>query len=249
MSLGLRESNFQNILINSLWSLIAGITGSIIILVITFAISWIISIPDTFSQAKNGIETRPIFPIVLSIVTLIGTTITLWLTYKIANLTDPERYKKNSIIIGQIAFFAFITYLFITPIYIISWLEDYQNLMIVFLFHTIIVIFWTNLILEILSNYRWILLWLYGSFIGLFISSIITILIFTAFSSGLAKLISLILLLPLINFCISFFKQIFELAYFHYNKFTNLDPLWDIFYQIESEENEQQKIEEEKNRL
>ena len=132
--------------------------GSVIILVITFMISGIISIPDTFMQAKNGIETRPLFPIVLSIMTLIGTSTTLWLTYKIASLTDPERYKKNGIIMGQIAFFACITYIFITPIYILVGLQSYENLMIVFLFHTMIVIFGSNIILEILNNYRFILL-------------------------------------------------------------------------------------------
>lgn len=249
MSISLKENSIHNILINSLWSLIAGITGSIIILVITFAISGIISIPETFSQAQHGIETRPIFPIVLSIITLLWTTITLWLTYKIAHLTDPERYKENDIIMGQIAFFAFLTYLFITPIYIIAGLENYQNLMIVFLVHTSIVILGTHIILEILNNYRNILLWIYGSFVGFFISSILTALIFSAFSSGLAKLISLILLIPLINFSISLVKQLFELLYFHYNAFTNLDPLGDIFYQMEIEEKENEKIEIQKNAL
>jgi len=244
-----KKLNFQNILINSLGSLIAGIIGSILILVITFFISNIISIPGTFEQARTGIQTSSIFPILLSIITLIWTTTTIILTYIIAHLTDSERYKKNIIILWQISFFAFLTYLFITPIYIYAGIQDYDNIMIAFLFHTIIVIFGTSIILEILNNYRYILTGVYGSFVGLFISIILTILIFSSFSSGFAKLLSLVLLLPIINFSTTFFKQIFEYLYFHYNKYSNQDQLWDIFYQIEMEEKELLREEEEKNSI
>jgi hypothetical protein len=244
-----KKLNFQNILINSLGSLIAGIIGSILILVITFFISNIISIPGTFEQARTGIQTSSIFPILLSIITLIWTTTTIILTYIIAHLTDSERYKKNIIILWQISFFAFLTYLFITPIYIYAGIQDYDNIMIAFLFHTIIVIFGTSIILEILNNYRYILTGVYGSFVGLFISIILTILIFSSFSSGFAKLLSLVLLLPIINFSTTFFKQIFEYLYFHYHKYSNQDQLWDIFYQIEMEEKELLREEEEKNSI
>ena len=162
---------------------------------------------------------------------------------------NEERYKKNIIILGQITFFAFMTYIFVTPIYIYTWMQNYDNIMIVFLFHTMTVTFWTSIILEILNNYRYILTGIYWSFVGLFISIVITIIIFSSFTSSFAKLISLILLLPIINFSITFFKQTFECLYFYYNKYTNQDQLWDIFYQIEMEEKEKLKEEEEKNSL
>ena len=121
--------------------------------------------------------------------------------------------------------------------------------MYIFLAHTIIVTFWTHIILEVLNNYRHILIWIYWSFIWLFISLIITSLIFTSFETGLAKLLSLVILLPLINFIITFIKQLFELIYYYYYLHTNMDQLWDIFYQIEMEEKELLKIEEEKNHV
>lgn len=164
-------------------------------------------------------------------------------------ITAEGKYKKNIIIIWQISFFAFITYLFITPVYIFYWLIDYEYIIYIFLVHTFIVIFWTSIILELLNNYRNVLIWIYWSFIWLFVSMFLTTLIFTFFSSWSAKLISLVVLLPVINFTITFFKQIFELVYFQYYKFTNQDQLWDIFYQIEMEENEKLKIEEEKNNI
>ena len=248
-SFGPTKISFQEILINSLWSLIAWIVWSVIILIITFLLWGSVNIPGTFKEADIWIETSTIFPLILSIVTLVGTTITIFLTYKLLHMTSETRYKKNVIIAGQIAFFAFLTYLFITPVYIYSWLIDYDYIMYVFLVHTLIVTFWTSIILEIMNNYRHILIGVYGSFIGLFLSMVLTLLIFTSFTSGTAKLFSLVLLLPIINFSITFFKQLFELAYFHYYNLTNQDQLGDIFYQIEMEEKELLRLEEEKNSI
>lgn len=249
MEFWINKTNFQNILINSLWSLIAWIAWSIIILIISFFLSDSVSIASTFQEAKVWLKTSSIFPLILSIITLIWTTISMFLTYYILNLTDSEKYKKNIIIFWQIAFFAFITYLFITPIYIYIWSQNYDNIMIVYLFHIIIIAFWTHIILEIMNNYRHILIWIYWSFIWLFLSIIITIIIFSSFNIWYAKLISLLILLPIVNFTITFFKQVFELLYYYYNKYTNQDPIWDIFYQIEMEEQELLKLEEEKNNI
>jgi hypothetical protein len=97
--------------------------------------------------------------------------------------------------------------------------------MYIFLAHTFIVTFGTSIILEVLNNYRHILIGLYGSFIGLFMSIIITFSIFSSFSSGIAKMIALLLLLPLINFLTTFIKQVFEKLYYHYTVYTNKDGL------------------------
>ena len=244
-----QKLNLPDILINSLWSLIAWIVWSVVILIITFILWGSVNIPWTFQAAQIWLETSSIFPLILSIITLIWTTLTIYLTYKLLNMTSEKKYKKNVVVSWQIAFFAFITYFFVTPVYIYSGLIDYQYIMYVFLAHTLIVTFWTSIILELLNNYRYVLIWVYWSFVWLFISMIITVLIFTSFSSGSAKLISLVLLLPIINFTITFFKQLFELAYFYYYKYTNQDQLWDIFYQIEMEEKELLREEEEKNSI
>ena len=249
MSFWPQKISFQDIMINSLWSLIAWIVWSIMILLITFLLWDSVNIPGTFATAQIWLESSSIFPLILSIITLIWTTITIFLTYKLLNMTSEQRYKKNIVITWQIAFFAFITYVFITPVYIYSGLLDYEYIMYVFLAHTLIVTFWTSIILELLNNYRHILIWIYGSFAWLFVSMAVTVMIFTSFDTWTAKLLSLVLLLPIINFTITFFKQLFELAYYYYYQYTNQDQLWDIFYQIEMEEKELLRIEEEKNSI
>ena len=171
------------------------------------------------------------------------------MTYRLLNLTSETRYKRNVVVSWQIGFFAFMTYLFISPVYIYAWLMDYEYIMYVFLAHTLIITFWTSILIELLNNYRHILIWIYWSFIWLFISMWVTILIFTSFETWAAKLISLVLLLPIINFSVTFFKQLFELIYYYYHKHSGLDQLWDIFYQIEMEEKEVLREEEEKNAI
>jgi len=249
MSFWPSKISFQDILINSLWSLIAWIIWGIIILFITFLLGNSVDIPGTFATAQIWLETSSIFPLILSIITLIWTTFTIFLTAKLLNMTSADKYKKNVVISWQLAFFAFVMYVFITPVYIYAWLLDYDYIMYVFLAHTLLVIFWTSLILELLNNYRHILIGLYWSFIGLFVSLTITTVIFTSLETWTARLISLVLLLAIINFTVTFFKQLFELAYFHYYRYTNLDQLGDIFYQIEMEEKQKLRDEEDKNTL
>ena len=248
MSFWPKSISIQDIWLSSLWALIAGFIGSIIILLIVFMISSMISIPATFEQSRGTwITTNPMFPFVLSFITFVATMVTLIVSAIFGHMIDPERYSWNRISYGQLGFFGILTYVFITPIYIYTWLMSYDNIMIIFIIHCMVLTFWSSLLLEILNNYRYVLTWFYGSFIALFFTSILVVSMFSSMESGYAKLISLLVILPLINVSLVFFKWLFELAYFHYNRITNLDQLWDIFYQIEQEEKEELRQEEIKN--
>ncbi len=247
MSFGPRKIIFQDILVSSLWAFIAGFLWSLLILVITFFSSGTLNISGTFETSALTKETGSIFPLILSLITLVGTSISMFLTYLFMNLTSPERYKKSVVIFGQIAFFWVLSYVFFTPIYISLWMVKYEYIMYIFIIHTLIVSFGTSIILEIMNNYRHILIGIYWSFIGLFLASILSIIIFSSFSPWTAKLISLVVILPIVNFAITFFKQIFEIAYYKFHLVSNQDPLGDIFYQIEMEEKEELRLQEEKN--
>lgn len=244
-----REITPQDVLVNTLGSLIAGIVGSVIILLIMFLFGNILNISGNFANQTSSGATNSMYPFTLSIVAFIGTSLTVFWTYFFAAVTNPERYKKSTVIAGQMAFFSIITYLFLTPIYIYTGLISYQEIMFVFLSHILFIAFWTSLILEILNNYRHILTGVYGSFIGLFVTIIVTFFIFFSLPEGFAKLLSLLFFLPLVNASMTFWKHTFEIVYFKYNRFTNLDPLGDIFYQLEQEEKELQKEELQKENL
>lgn len=249
MSFEPNKISFWDIWIHSLWSLIAWLIWSIVIIIITFILWDTVDFAGNFQESSVGIKTSAFFPLIFSIVTFFGTSIAIYLTYFISHKINTERYKRNIIIFGQIAFFSILTYLIITPVYIYAGMINYEYLMYIFLAHCFIITFGTSIILEVLNNYRHILIGLYWSFIGLFITIIVTFSIFSSFSSWIAKMIALLLLLPFINFLTTFIKQLFEKIYYHYTIYTNKDGLWDIFYQIEMEEKELLREEEEKNSI
>jgi hypothetical protein len=171
------------------------------------------------------------------------------LTYHILNMTDSEKYKKNRILSGQLAFFQLLCYILMTPLYIYTGTWNFQDIMLVYLFHILFIVSWTSIILDIFNNYRYLLIWLYGTIIALFFSIIFSIFVFSTFWSWYARMVILMVLLPLSNFIVIFLKQIFELLYYYYYKFTSFDPLWDIFYQVEIEEERKLREEEEKNSI
>ncbi len=248
MSFGPKKISIQDVALNSLGVCIAGFIWSILILLIVFATSSFFSVPGTFDQARlDGGSNNPLFPFVLSFITFIATMVSLLLSAVFLHMIDSEKYKRGNIVYGQLAFFGLLTYICITPIYIYTGLLNYDNIMIIFIFHAIILAFWSSILLELLNNYRYILTGFYGSFIALFFTSIIIIALFSSMESWYAKLLSLLIILPLINASLTFFKWIFELGYYHYNRITNLDGLGDIFHQIEQEEQEILREEEAKN--
>jgi len=242
-----QKIDFRDLIINAFWSFIAWFIWSIFMFLIIFLLSWFLDLWNNFSSDISSLDTSSIFPIILSVIAFIWTSITIYLTYFMLNKTHWEKYKKNTVIFWQLAFFWILVYIFMTPIYIYLWLESYENIIYIFLLHSFILSFWSHLIIEILNNYRYILLWFYSSFIALFFSSIFIVNIFLSFSSSYAKLVSLVLLLPVLNFSMTFFKQVFENLYYFYYKYTSLDQIWDIFTKIEFEEEEKMALEEEKN--
>lgn len=236
---GPRKVSFSEIGINSLWAFISGIIWSIVIFMLIFLSSSVIDISWNFEKAQAGMSTNSIFPFILSIIAFIASSISIFATYFFLTKTDPSKYKSLSISYSQIAFFIVLTYIFLTPLYIYAGAQNYDNIMYVFLGHILILAFWTHVIAEILNNYKYILIWIYWSFTWLFVTIILSISIFSSFSDGFAKLIAMLLVLPIINTFIMFFKQLFELWYYKYHKYTWLDQLGDIFSQIKAEEDEE----------
>lgn len=236
---GPRKVNFSEIGINSLGAFVSGIIWSIIIFMLIFISSSIIDIPGNLNKVQAWMTTSPIFPFILSLIAFIASSITIFSTYFFLTKTDSSKYKSLIISYSQIAFFIVLTYVFLTPIYIYAWLQNYDNIMYVFLAHILILAFGTHIIAEILNNYKYVLIWIYWSFVWLFSSILFSILIFSNFSDWFAKLMAMLLILPIVNTLIIFFKQLFEMWYYKYHKYTWLDQLGDIHNQIKNEEDEE----------
>ena len=243
-----RNIRFSEIGLNTLGQLIAGFIGSIIILIIVFMTARFLEFWAIIEGSQRTSE-NSLFPIILSLITFVGTTASFLLGTKLFQLTDPEKYRPNSIIYSQLVFYGIFVYIFLTPVYLITGWVSYDMLMIVSIIHALVLSLWTSLIQEILSNYRYLLLWVYASFVGTFFATTFVILFFSLFEGGQARLMSLLLILPIIYTSVAFFKGLSELLYARYYNFTSLDPLWDIHLQLEKEAQEELKELEQKNIL
>lgn len=244
-----RKENIQDILLTWVWVFLAWLIWSIIILVVSFFLGQYTNIfSSVYNTWKFWISNiSPLYPLIMSVVTLVWTTISSIITYYILWITSSETYKNNNTIFWQVAFFQVLVFICIAPIYIIFWGISFDNIMITYIFHIIIVIFWTNIILDILNNYRYVMIWIYWTFIWTFLTALISFVVFYSVPSGNAKLLALVFLLPFMNFLIIFLKKIFELLYYHFYRITWTDPIWDIFYKIKKDDEEAEKEESQKN--
>lgn len=235
-----KKVTFSEVLVFSWWAFISWFIWSIILLLIVFFSSWVIEIPTNLASDKITFWwNSALFPFILAFITFFVTIIVTFSTYLFYSIIKPTKYKRTSIHFWQLAFFAIFTYIFLTPVYIYLWIFSYSNIMLIFIIHVLFLSFWTSLILEILNNYRYILLWLYAHFLWLILASIIIFVTFFSFETWFAKLVSLLIILPVSNWLITLFKWLFEYLYFVYFKVTWYDQLWDIIHQIEQEEEDE----------
>ncbi|EKD29464.1 MAG: hypothetical protein ACD_78C00396G0001, partial [uncultured bacterium (gcode 4)] len=124
------------------------------------------------------------------------------------------------------------------PLYIYMNAVKPDFIIIIFTIHILTNILATSLIAEILSNYRYILLGVYGSFIGFFVASFISVVFFLSFSPSKTALYSLMGVIIVINFVITISRSLFEFVYSRIYIHTGNDQLGDIFSKMETEEKE-----------
>lgn len=246
---GPRNIHLQDIAIHTLGACIAGFVGSLTILLTTFFVSGLFDMWAGIQILTDTQSMSPLFPLLLSFITFLWTMLTLFLLSFFMHMIDPERYKNNSLVSWQLAFLGIITYICMTPVYLYYGKQNSESLLLIFMLHSLVLWFWSSLLLEILNNYRYVLLSFYGNFIGIFFTTLLGFWIFHIFDAGYAKLLALFLLLPVIFWSVTFFKGLFEFLYYQYYSFTNMNQLGDIFSQIERREQEELLEETQKNTL
>lgn len=209
----------------SLGSMIAGLVGGLFILVFTYFF-------------LGSIQTSYIFPYVLPMVALFAILITSALTLSLNRMLFPEKYRLGSTALAQISIFSIFVFILVTPLYIYVGASKPDLLIFVFTIHILLNFLGASLLVEILSNYRYILLSIYGSFIGFLIATFLSVYFFLNYSPSKTALYSLVGVIILVNLVITLFRSLFEFAYYRYYTTTGNDHLGDIFSKIELEEKE-----------
>lgn len=211
--------------LSCLGSIAAGFIGGLFTLFVTYIF-------------LGALQSAMIFPYILSLVGFFAVIITTSMTFVLNRLLFAEKYKQWSVVLGQMSIISIFFFILLTPLYVyINWVKP-DFLIFAFLFHVLINILATSLISEILSNYRYILLSVYGSFIGFVITSLLSVIFFMNFSPSRSALYSLMGVIIVINLIITLFRLLFEFIYYKIYASTGTDFLWDIFAQVENEEKE-----------
>lgn len=223
------------LIINSVWVFASWFLWSIIVMAFLFLLSSAFSFNFNTDAWASWVKEWFLFPFLFSLVVFLGTTITMLFTYFVLTITSWENYKKNMISFFHIIFFSVSIYVLMIPIYLYIGEHYYESIFLVFLLHNLISFLLFSVILELLNNYTHIFLWIYSSFLWTIIT-IFLIINFWIFSNSKWKIFLIVFLVPLLNFLNYFSKQLIEIIYYNYYKFTWNDPIGNVFYQIEKEE-------------
>lgn len=232
-----RKISLVRVLINSLGVFGAWFLWSIIVMAFLFLLSASFSFNFNTDAWTWWVKEWFLFPFLFSLVVFLATTITMLFTYFILTITNAYNYKKNMITFFHIMFFSTLIYVLMIPIYLHIGENYYENIFLVFLLHNLIAFLLFSIILELFNNYTHILLGVYSSFLWTIIT-IFLIILFWVFSYSKWKVFLIIFLIPIINLFNYFAKQMIELAYYHYYKYTWSDPIGNVFYQLEKEDRE-----------
>lgn len=242
-----QKIDIKQVWLDSLVWFVSSLIWAVILIVMTFWIGNFIDLDKYFWNIQIYDWANILIPFFVSIMAFLAILITNVVIYFSLSWTNPDKFRRKTTHLKQIVLVNLLIYILFSPIYMFAWSESYQNVLYVFLGNIIFSNFATNLTIESINNYRYILLWVYANLASVLITIMIVLMIFLSISTGKAKLISMIFLFPLVNTISIFLKESFELLYYKYYKATWYDQLWDITYQIEMEEEEELKEAQESN--
>lgn len=207
--------SFATFLLKILASTGGGIFGAVILIVI-FLVSSSILEPLTGGQTETYIS--PIFVFVLMIIIFISTTASNLLSTFLLSLTERQRYKRVSSAIYQTFIVSIIMFLLMVPVYFITSAIDISIVPYAIGLHIILTAQLSALILEIVSNYKYALVGLYGITFSILVSAAILfglsgIILNSTENPDASPEILLFIALPIVWGSIGFMQSIVTMIY------------------------------------
>ena len=208
-------------------SVIAGFAGGTLNLLLVFIILGSIRANDV-----------SLSPYLLSMIAFFSILATTYLNIVFHRLVFPDKYRNMSNVFTQVSIFTILVYSLITPLYVFVSISSPENIIFIFTLHVILSTFGTNLITESLSTYRYLLIGVYGAFVGLLLNSTIFTVLLLKYGTSNTALYGFVGIIITTNLFSVMFRAGFELAYHRLYLGTGWDPLGDMYAKIEDEERE-----------
>ncbi len=238
--------SFSAFLLKILAGGVGGIAGSLIMILI-FVLTSSILTPEMLNFQNQGEFITPIFVFILLMLVFLSTTASNIISVLLLALTERDKYKRISSTIYQVFILSIIVFILLSPVYFLTAVLDLSITVYVVALHIIISVQISALIMEIVSNYKYSLVGLYGITFSILLSS--------GFLFGIAGFIKtpqilLFLALPVIWVSIAFVGSIVTILYIWiaktYDKdFLSTQTLYGSDYGIEVEEGGDEEEEEE----
>ena len=171
-------------------------------------------------------------------ITFFSLTVGNILSYLIRSRVFPHVYPRGRTALSQIVIMSILLYVIFAPIYLfISEIAPEKNtLLIAFSLHVLINVFAFELVVGIVSQYRYALLVLYTSVFSLLLTGGVLVFIEKNFSPSETSLF-ILLALSVVAYVVSHtVSALISWAYYAFYRTTGHDPIGAIFARIEQEE-------------
>ncbi len=222
--LGPPHIDLIGILLMGLTSIVVGAVISLGVLITSF-----------FSIGKFSIESG-VSPMIIAISSFFSLSIGSMLYLAIAKVIFPAIYTRINHLMKHTMFYMMVLYFVLMPVYLLAENINSTMILMVYLVHVLFATFGIELILGLISQYRYALLSFYANISAIVLSGGIVLVLFASSKSTSTNLFILMGLSILTFFLTTVFVFIIKFLYYKYYTLTGNDPLGSVFFSIEEEE-------------
>lgn len=166
--IGPERISFATFLLKILAGGAGGVAGSIILVLIFLLAS---SVFEPITVGEKIVSISPIFTFILMMMIFLATTAGNIISTWLLALTEHDKYKRVSSTIYQVFIISLIIFIFTAPVYFITGATNPTITAYVVALHIILSAQVSALILEIVSNYRYSLVGVYGVTFSVLVSA------------------------------------------------------------------------------
>ncbi|MFA6991766.1 MAG: hypothetical protein WC269_00575 [Candidatus Gracilibacteria bacterium] len=207
IELGPPRITFSTFLLKVLAGGIGGSLGALILLVI-FMLAATVLTPISGGQELEYVS--PIFIFVLMVMVFVASTASNLLSVFLLSLTEKDKYTRTRSAIYQVFIVSIIIFLMMVPLYLLAANLDVKIAAYIVALHIILTAQLSAIILEIVSDYKYSLVGIYGVIFSIIVSAFLMTIVY-----GVIDYTALVffLALPIVWGSIAIFQSIFTMLY------------------------------------
>lgn len=217
---------------------IVGIAMMILVSLVVWFLASIWVVIFAFLSFGNFSLWSGISPILLAMITFFALTISNMLYIWSVKWIFPHMYVGGKTTFIHASIFSIILYIIIAPLYLIvnSIIISGAGILIAYIAHILLNIFWLEIVISVLSGYRYSLLSIYSSIISLVLTGSLLFYLYAQTNSDSSNALFVLLGLSMLAFLIATIVNFFiRFCYYKIYISTGSDPIGDVFMRIEQD--------------